>query len=157
MNRILIVIIISAAIISCKGSRKGPLVTESFENDEQQNMPTMTMGHSRPVVDKIDAKVEPCADCITIGNLVANKKDFAGKTISVKGVVAKINEEIMDRNWVHIQDGTEADGIFNLTVTTNQYIKTGDVVTFKGIIAADKDFGFGYFYDIIMEEAQIIR
>ena len=117
----------------------------------------MSLGHGKPAANKINAKVEPCADCITIENLIANKNDFAGKTISMKGVVAKVNEEIMGRNWVHIQDGTEADGIFDFTVTTNQSVKTGDIVTFKGIIAVDKDFGYDYFYEIIMEDAQIIR
>jgi len=30
------------------------------------------------------------------------------------------------------------------------------MLTFEGKIALDRDFGFGYFYEIIMEEAKII-
>jgi hypothetical protein len=159
MNRILISIIISVAIVSCTGRGRGPLVKASFEENSETSMPAMMSDFApgRPVIDKIDAKVEPCADCITIGKLISNKKDFAGKAISVKGIVTKVNEEIMDRNWVHIQDGTEADGVFDFTITTSQNVKTGDLVTFNGVIAIDKDFGYGYAYDIIMESAQIVK
>jgi hypothetical protein len=109
------------------------------------------------VVTKADIKIEPCADCITIGRLVADKKSFSGKKIRVKGVVTKVNEAIMDKNWIHIQDGTEAEGAFDLTVTSTQAVSVGDTVTFEGKIALDKDFGYGYFYNIIMEEGELIK
>ena len=157
MNRILISLILSVAIMSCKGGGRGPLVKESFEDNETGMISMSDFSYGRPVIDKIDAKIEPCADCITIENLFANKNNFAGKTVSIKGIVVRVNEEIMNRNWTHIQDGTEYDGMFDLTVTTNQNVKEGDTITFRGEIAIDKDFGFGYFYDIIMENAQIIK
>ena len=59
----------------------------------------------------------------------------------------------MDRNWVHIQDGTEYSGEFDLTVTTTDNLEAGNQVTFSGKIALNKDFGAGYFYKIIMEDA----
>ena len=158
MNKTLISIILSVALISCNGPGKGPLVQESFEDSEPTFPMTMGMqAHGRPVVTKIDVKVAPCADCITIGNVITNKKDFTGKTINIKGVVTKVNDGIMDRNWVHIQDGTEANGIFDFTITTIQDVKEGDELTFNGTIALDRDFGFGYSYDIIMENAQVVR
>ena len=156
MNKILISVILSIAIMSCKGRTSSPLVKESFEHEET-NMPSMSdFSPGRPIIDRIDVKVEPCADCIIIEKIIANKKDFADKTISVKGIVTRINEGIMGKNWVHIQDGTGVEGAFDLTVTTIQNVKKGDTVTFKGTIAIDKDFGYGYFYDIIMEDAQIV-
>jgi hypothetical protein len=60
---------------------------------------------------------------------------------------------IMNRNWIHIQDGT-GDKL-DLTVTTTENIALGSVVTLKGTIALDKDFGAGYRYDIIMEGAVV--
>ncbi|MDR2887128.1 MAG: hypothetical protein LBV26_03855 [Bacteroidales bacterium] len=156
MNKILIGVILLIAIISCKGHGRGPLAQESFENDETY-MPAMSAPHGKPVINKIDVKIAPCADCITIEKIIANKKDLAGKTVSVKGMVTKVNEGIMDKNWIHIQDGTESEGIFDFTVTSNQTIKNGDSAIFKGTIAVEKDFGFGYSYDIIMENAQITR
>jgi len=91
---------------------------------------------------------------ITIGELFANKKDYDGKTVRIRGKVVKVNSNIMGRNWVHLQDGTSAGDKFDLTVTTNESVNVGDVVTFEGVIALDKDFTAGYVYDVIMENAQ---
>jgi hypothetical protein len=33
----------------------------------------------------------------------------------------------------------------------------GDIVTFSGTIALDKDFGAGYKYEVIMENATILN
>lgn len=57
----------------------------------------------------------------------------------------------MDKNWVHIQDGTNFKGKFDLTVTTDREFKIGDVVTFEGRISLNKDFGYGYYYEVLME------
>jgi hypothetical protein len=60
----------------------------------------------------------------------------------------------MGRNWVHIQDGTKHDGKkADLTVTTGLVIPVGSKVALKGKIVLNKDFGAGYRYDVIMEEA----
>jgi hypothetical protein len=105
----------------------------------------------------MDLAIEPCEGCITISNLLANKKSFAGKVIKVKGKVTKYNPEIMGKNWVHIQDGTEFEGAFDLAVTTNRKITAGDVITFEGKIVLDKDFGYGYFYTVLMEEGKPVE
>lgn len=57
----------------------------------------------------------------------------------------------MGRNWIHLKDGS--GGTFDLTVTTQEHIELGSVVLFEGKIALNKDFGAGYFFNIIMEEA----
>ena len=63
----------------------------------------------------------------------------------------------MNRNWIHLQDGTESDGKFDLTITTDQAIVTGDIIIVEGKIAVDKDYGFGYKYDLIMEDAKLVK
>ena len=60
----------------------------------------------------------------------------------------------MGKNWVHIQDGTEFEGGYDLTITTNQMVSLGETVTFEGKIVLNKDFGYGYFYNILMEDAK---
>src|SRR3972149_677324 len=120
MNKLIISLAISLLIISCKGPKSGPLVKESFEEKEQSGMMTGKQSPMQPVPVKADIKVEPCSDCITIGKLVADKKSLSGKKIRVTGVVTKVNEAIMEKNWIHIQDGTETDGVFDLTITTSQ-------------------------------------
>ena len=157
MNKLIISLALSLLLMSCNGPKSGPLVKESFE--EKKPAGGMTGQHQpvQAVVTKADIKIEPCADCITISRLVAGKKSFSGKKIRVKGVVTKVNEAIMDKNWIHIQDGTEAEGVFDLTITSGQSVAVGDTVTFEGTISLEKDFGYGYFYNILMEEGELIK
>ena len=63
---------------------------------------------------------------------------------------------IMSRNWIHLQDGSMKDKAIDLTVTTTDNIALGSIVALEGVIALNKDFGAGYKYDIIMEEAKLI-
>ena len=69
----------------------------------------------------------------------------------------KVNTGILDRNWIHLQDGSgsAADGTNDLTVTTDADVKIGDVVTVTGVLAVGKDFGSGYAYDAILENAKL--
>lgn len=108
-------------------------------------------------IEKLDISVEVAEDGISIADLVSDKKSYDGKTVRIRGQVTKYNADIMEKNWIHLQDGTDYDGKFDLTITSDIAVETGDVLTFEGKIALDKDFGFGYFYEIIMEEAKIIE
>jgi hypothetical protein len=63
----------------------------------------------------------------------------------------------MGKNWIHIQDGTSgSDGNYDLTITSQDVAEINDEVTFKGKITLEKDFGAGYFYDVIMEDAALL-
>ena len=75
----------------------------------------------------------------------------------MRGKVVKVNNGIMDRNWVHLQDGSgSAKAKTNdLTVTTGAVLAVGDVVMMKGVLATSKDFGAGYAYDAILEQATV--
>lgn len=107
-------------------------------------------------VAKEGIKVDPAKGGITIAELYANKDKYAGKTVKIRGEVVKYNSQIMNTNWVHIQDGTNNDGSFDLTITTNDETKVGDVVTFEGTVALKKDFGAGYYYEVIVENAKLL-
>jgi hypothetical protein len=63
---------------------------------------------------------------------------------------------IMNRNWIHLQDGSLKDKTVDLTITTTENIALGSIVAVEGIITLNKDFGAGYKYDIIMEDATLI-
>jgi hypothetical protein len=63
----------------------------------------------------------------------------------------------MDKNWVHIEDGSQFNNEKDLTITTLETVKEGDIVTFKGIVVLNKDFGAGYVYDIVLEEATLVK
>jgi hypothetical protein len=100
-----------------------------------------------------DIHVEKSADELTIARIFENPADFSGKEVEIRGVVVKINEGIMGTNWIHIQDGTVGNGKFDLTITCDDLPQLNQEASFRGIIAVNKDFGAGYFYDVIMENA----
>ena len=93
---------------------------------------------------------------LTIADIFESRSDYAKQEFEIRGIVVKVNEKVMGKNWVHIQDGTESDGQFDLTITTQDEVKVGDEVIFKGKLTLEKDFGAGYFYDVIVEEATLV-
>ncbi|MGM0578495.1 MAG: OB-fold nucleic acid binding domain-containing protein [Myxococcota bacterium] len=96
-------------------------------------------------------------DAYTIAEIFRDKADLAGESVTVRGKVVKFNAGIMGKNWVHLQDGTGAAGKNDLTFTTQDSVEVGDVVTMTGTLATDKDFGAGYSYAVIVEEAKLQR
>ena len=94
---------------------------------------------------------------ITVAQVFANRNDYSEKEIEIRGVVVKVNKEVMGKNWIHIQDGTSENGNFDLTVTTADLAEVNDEITVKGKVVLSKDFGYGYSYDVIMEDAVIVK
>ncbi len=156
MSKLVFPLLVLLALASCKGPGSGPLEKDSFSKKDLKQ--SMESHHVNTVVktQKMNVSVEPCKDCVSISNLLANKKSYSGKVIKVKGKVTKYNPGIMGKNWVHIQDGTEYEGAFDLTVTTDQATSVGEVITFEGKILLDKDFGYGYFYSVLMDDGKAI-
>lgn len=103
-----------------------------------------------------EISLEKSADEITVARVFDNRSDYSGKEIEIRGVVVKVNRSVMGKNWIHIQDGTSSGGSYDLTVTSQNVADVNDEVTFKGKITLNKDFGAGYFYDVIMEDATLV-
>lgn len=112
-------------------------------------------GSAAVSLDKKEINIEPAKGGITIGQLFGKKESYSGTTVKIKGLVTKFSPEIMGKNWIHIQDGTDFNGKFDLTITSNDNVFVGDIVTLEGRINLNRDFGAGYLYDVIMEEAVI--
>lgn len=91
----------------------------------------------------------------TVAELYAEKESLAGKEVIMRGKVIKFTPQVMGKNWIHLQDGTGEDGSNDLTITTNTTAKAGDTVLVSGVVSTKKDFGFGYKYDVIIEDAAI--
>lgn len=91
----------------------------------------------------------------TVAALNQQKATLAGQTISAKGKVVKVNNGIMGRNFVHLQDGTGDVNSNNLVVTSNQTAKVGEEVIISGVVVVNRDFGSGYAYPLLIEEASI--
>jgi hypothetical protein len=105
------------------------------------------------VAEKQGIGVEKAEGGITIAELFANRKSYAGKSVKIRGEVVKFSPHIMNRNWVHVQDGTKDGNDYDLAVTTHDSIPEGGIGLFEGVISLDVDFGAGYKYDVIMQDA----
>ncbi len=103
--------------------------------------------------ERKDIKIEPIKDGITIAKLYADKKSYAGKVVKIKGQVVKFTPSVLNKNWFHIQDGTEYNGVFDLTASSDIEVKVGDIITIEGKIVLDKNIGAGYVYEVLMEDA----
>lgn len=92
---------------------------------------------------------------VRISEIVANPQKYAGKTVQVSGECVKINPNIMERNWIHLKDGSKDE--YDLVVTSDVMIPEGHVVTMTAKVTLDKDFGAGYRYEIILEDGVVVK
>jgi hypothetical protein len=114
--------------------------------------------HPMPTAEVADVDlsgVEKAADGVTVAELFATKDQLAGQPVTLRGKVVKVNAGIMGTNWLHVRDGSGEEGANNITVTTGQMADVGDLVLVTGVLAVNKDFGMGYQYDAIIENAEI--
>jgi hypothetical protein len=127
------------------------------------NVPGATSPHGGPAkaVDMANVRVPKAvgANARTVADIMTRGGELKDKQVLVRGKVVKFSSGIMGRNWMHLRDGTgsEADKTHDVLVTTNEQAKVGDVVTAKGMVRVDKDFGSGYRYKAMVEEATLQR
>lgn len=91
----------------------------------------------------------------TVADVFAEKAALNGKNVKMRAKVTKFMSGIMGKNWLHIKDGTGAAGADDLVVTTLATASLGDTVLVSGTVAVDKDFGSGYKYGVIVEDAEV--
>jgi len=99
--------------------------------------------------------ITPAAGGQTVGDIYTKKAELSGKPVKIRGKVVKFSPQIMGKNWIHIQDGTGDAGVNDLTVTSDVTANIGDTVVISGTLSIDKDFGYGYAYDVIVEDAEV--
>ena len=112
-------------------------------------------GAPAPVAGTPMEKIAPAEGGTAIADVFATKDALAGKPVVVRGKVVKVNNGIMGKNWLHLQDGTGAGATADLLVTTDEVAKLGDVVVARGTLATNQDFGAGYKYDVLLESAKL--
>lgn len=116
-------------------------------------------GMGQPVMDGTNVKVPKAsgANARTVAEILTRSAALKDQPVTVRGRVVKYNEAIMERNWVHLRDGsgTEADKTNDLLVTTRNATRLGAVVTVSGVVRLDKDFGSGYAYKVLLEDATL--
>jgi hypothetical protein len=92
---------------------------------------------------------------VSIAELVAHPETYEGKKVQLSGTCVKVNPNIMNRNWIHLKDGTKDD--FDLVVTSSTFVPEGKKVTLIGLVQRNRDFGAGYTYDLIVENATVVE
>lgn len=105
-----------------------------------------------PAGPVVDVAVEPLEGGQTIAQILARTAELSGKPVRLRAQVVKVNEQIMGKNWLHVRDSS---GEAELTVTSSQRAAPGAVVVLSGTLTTDRDFGSGYVYAVIVEEARI--
>lgn len=115
---------------------------------------------SNPIVQKEDIpthtdNIVAHKGTIRISELVKDPKKYEGHSIQLSGKCVKINPNIMDRHWIHLQDGSKNE--FDLVITSNTFVPEGSVITIRGTVVLNKDFGAGYKYDLILENGTLVK
>ena len=97
------------------------------------------------------------ANAYTVAEVIAKAAELKDKQVRVSGKVVKYNVGIMGKNWIHLQDGSGSatTGNHDILVTSTGQTKLGDIITASGVVHTDRDFGAGYVYKVLIEDAAI--
>ena len=110
----------------------------------------------RPIAEVAvgDEPIEKAEGGYTVAEVFANRAALKGKLIKVRGRVVKVSQAIMYRNWVHLKDGTGGNGSDKIVFRSeDQMAQVGSIVTAEGRLETDRDFGYGYRYEVLVEDA----
>lgn len=108
-------------------------------------------------VGEIKVDKAKAANGKTVVEVWTDRAKLAGQKVTVQGKVVKVSTGVMGKNWLHLRDGSGSEGAKDndLTVTSQGVAAVGDVVTVEGVVYINKDFGAGYSYPVILEEATV--
>ncbi len=110
-----------------------------------------------PAAPSEAGEIEPLSGGLTVAELFGKKTDLQGKLVKFRGRVVKANRGILGRNWLHIQDGSGEAGSNDITVTSKtDFAPPDSIVVIEGTLGLEKDFGAGYKYDVIVEDATVM-
>ena len=128
------------------------------EKGTEQKSPG-SKGSAVVVTEKIKVDKASGPDAYTVAEIFQHSKDLEGKKVVVRGKAVKVSARIMNKNWIHLQDGSgdAKTGNNDLVLTSKDLAKVGDVVTASGTLYNNKDFGGGYKYNVIIEDTAITK
>lgn len=127
----------------------------------EDGKPVIPRGHGNPpeaapAIELDFSGIEKAEGGKTVGEIFDERASLAGQEVAVRGRVVKFTPKVMGKNWIHLRDGTTGAGDGNdLTVTSGEVVEVGNTVLVRGVLSIDRDFGFGYKYDLIIEDASV--
>jgi hypothetical protein len=110
-----------------------------------------------PDTAKLSKGITLAKGAISLHDLFSGRDKLEGKTVILTGKVIKFMPDIMSKNWIHLQDGTSYNGFNDITITSLAKVKVDEIVTLKGTVVLNKDLGSGYKYDILIEDAVVVK
>ncbi len=182
MNRVFKSIIFSSGLANQKAKMMNPHASQNktakpaespsdfnaaLQAEQQNNTAAAPIEPQQPspgssgavVPSAADIKVEKARgnNSFVIAECFEKAEELDNSPILIRGKVMKVSPMIMGRNWVHIQDGTgdPMKNTHDLVITTQGLPEKDTVVTFKGTLHANRDFGAGYKYAVIVEDAEL--
>jgi hypothetical protein len=133
---------------------------DKIGNSAKEILEGRVLSGDKPVkaeVRKYELNIPQAEGGIRIAGLFENKQEYQGKRVKLKAQVVHFNSSIMNRNWIHLQDGTEFSGKYDLTATSESLtVSVGQIVTLEGTLELDQDFGAGYYYEILLTDIKIV-
>ena len=142
-----------------EGQRDSSPMAKGGANPHGSNQGGMVRGVSADDANTAPIEVAKAGGATgrTVAELYAERGDLSGKVVASRGKVVKYSAGIMGRNWIHLQDGTgdATAGTNDITVTSSGTTTVGEIVLVEGTVAVDKDFGAGYRYAVIVEDASV--
>jgi predicted small lipoprotein YifL len=155
----LLALTVVAILAGCSKKEPPPAATAAApEAPAASEAPKMPSDHpaAKPAEEVDLAGIAKAEGGKTVAEVFAEKDALAGTAVTVRGKVVKVNAGIMGKNWLHVRDGSGAEGTNDLTVTTIGALpEVGNTVVVTGPLTLDKDFGMGYAYDVIVEDAEV--
>ncbi|OQX14292.1 MAG: hypothetical protein BWK76_14955 [Desulfobulbaceae bacterium A2] len=154
----------AAAPVQQEGSFAAALQQEQVQTQAKPGAEVMEMagsaGSMGAVVPFAELKVDKAQgeNARTVGEIFARAAEMGQQKVRVRGKVVKLSRMIMGKNWVHVQDGTgdPMNNSHDLVFTTLAEPEQGQIVTLEGTLEVGKDFGYGYKYAVIVEEAVVV-
>ncbi len=153
-----IALAVLVALAGCSKKESGADVAKTSGAAPAASHPQMPEGHpmAKPAAEVDLTGIAQAEGGKTVAEVFAGKDALAGQSVTVRGKVVKVNSGILGTNWVHVRDGSGGDGTNDLTVTTPGTVpNVGDTVLVVGTVGLNKDFGMGYAYDVIVENADV--
>jgi hypothetical protein len=152
LDRTFDVIVFVGSLTGGDGAVSAPQ-TSSIQQTIPGHDPSRSKSSPEKAVDL--SNIQKVSGGNTVSELFDRKEELADTEVSVRGRVVKFNTGIMGRNWIHIQDGSGSEGSNDLTVTTEDTVQLGDLVVIRGTLKTNQDFGQGYAYDVMVEQAKV--
>ena len=158
MNKNIVAIVaVAGFVVACAPASNTPAPSGAAPATQQQLPPGhVPIANQAPPAQGAGASFAGISKADqTVAEVYAGQNGLLGTVVKVRGKVVKFSPQIMGKNWVHVQDGTGSSGTNDLTATTANSAKVGDIVLVSGKITQNKDFGGGYKYALILEDAQV--